>query len=141
MDEHNYICLLEHARSFTQTKLVPEIYTKDEIDEMLYGICGAHGKNEDDFQMKLDGFYYPLNDIISWLTTCMQEMRQDIARMQTHRAAEATTPASIDINISPSIDDDPSPSNPTNSKPDSYTIVEIDGRTDLRDTVSIRRQT
>ena len=28
MDEHSYLCLLEHARSFTQTKLVPEIYTK-----------------------------------------------------------------------------------------------------------------
>ena len=83
MDEHSYICLPEHASLFTQTKLVPEIYTKDEINEMLYGICGAHGKNEDDFQMKLDGVYYPLNDIISWLTTCMQEMRQDIARMQT----------------------------------------------------------
>ncbi|KAF3547382.1 hypothetical protein DY000_02007309 [Brassica cretica] len=35
-DEHNYICLPEHASSFTQTKLVPEIYTKDEINEMLY---------------------------------------------------------------------------------------------------------
>ncbi|KAF3533978.1 hypothetical protein DY000_02042032 [Brassica cretica] len=28
-DEHNYICLPEHASSFTKTKLVPEIYTKD----------------------------------------------------------------------------------------------------------------
>ncbi|KAF3511418.1 hypothetical protein F2Q69_00006582 [Brassica cretica] len=35
-DEHSYICLPEHASSFTQTKLVPEIYTKDEINEMLY---------------------------------------------------------------------------------------------------------
>ena len=49
MDEHSYICLPEHLRSFTQTKLVPEIYTKDEINEMLYGICGAQEKNEDDF--------------------------------------------------------------------------------------------
>ncbi|WZZ87421.1 hypothetical protein YC2023_116000 [Brassica napus] len=32
--------------------------------------------------MKLDGVYYPLNDSISWLTTCMEEMRQDIARIQ-----------------------------------------------------------
>ncbi|KAF3591301.1 hypothetical protein DY000_02021983 [Brassica cretica] len=39
-DEHSYICLPEHASSFTQTKLVPEIYTKDEINEMFYGICG-----------------------------------------------------------------------------------------------------
>ncbi|KAF2546611.1 hypothetical protein F2Q70_00021829 [Brassica cretica] len=56
-DEHNYICLPKHASSFTQTK--------DEINEMFYGVCGAQGKNEGDFQMKLDGVYYPLNDSIS----------------------------------------------------------------------------
>uniref|UniRef100_M4F1N3 Uncharacterized protein n=1 Tax=Brassica campestris TaxID=3711 RepID=M4F1N3_BRACM len=33
-DEPVYICLLEHASSFTQRKLVQEIYTKDEINEM-----------------------------------------------------------------------------------------------------------
>ncbi|KAF2588318.1 hypothetical protein F2Q70_00038553 [Brassica cretica] len=65
IDEHSYLCLPEQARSFTQTKLVPEIYTKDEINEMPYGICGALEKNEDDFQMKLDGVYNPLNDIAS----------------------------------------------------------------------------
>ena len=75
MDEHSYLCLPGHARLFTQTKLVPEIYSKDEINEMLYGVCGAQGRNEDDFQIKLDGVYYPLNDNISWLTTCMEEMR------------------------------------------------------------------
>ncbi|WZZ59824.1 hypothetical protein YC2023_059931 [Brassica napus] len=81
-DEHSYICLSEHASSFAQTKLVPEIYTMDEINEMLYEVCGAQEKNEGDFQRKLDGVYYPLNDIISWLTTCMEEMRQDIAKIQ-----------------------------------------------------------
>ncbi|KAF2578218.1 hypothetical protein F2Q68_00005061 [Brassica cretica] len=85
-DEHIYICLPEHASSFTQTKLVPEIYTKDEINEMFYGVCGAQEKNESDFQMKLDGVYYPMNDSISWLTTCMEEMRQDIAKI--HHAAD-----------------------------------------------------
>ncbi|KAF3606055.1 hypothetical protein DY000_02048885 [Brassica cretica] len=54
MEEHIYLCLPEHARSFTQTKLVPEIYTKDEINEMFYGVCGAQEKNEGDFQMKFD---------------------------------------------------------------------------------------
>ncbi|KAF3589565.1 hypothetical protein F2Q69_00030737 [Brassica cretica] len=81
-DEPSYICFLEHANLFTQTKLVPEIYTKDEINEMFYGVCGEHEKNKGAFQMKLDGVYYPLNDIISWLTTCMEEMKQDIARIQ-----------------------------------------------------------
>ncbi|KAF2616405.1 hypothetical protein F2Q68_00039617 [Brassica cretica] len=86
----------------------------------------AQEKNIDNFQMKLDGVYYPLNDSISWLTTCMEVMRQDIARMQTQRAAKATTPASIDENLPTSIDTDPSQSNPMKSQPDSYTRAEID---------------
>ncbi|KAF2531790.1 hypothetical protein F2Q70_00029807 [Brassica cretica] len=91
---HSYICLPEHASSFTQTKLVPEIYTKDEINEMFNGIYGEQEKNKEDFQMKLDGVYYPLNDSISWLTTCMEEMRQDIARIQ--RANDVSRSTSID---------------------------------------------
>ncbi|KAF3594005.1 hypothetical protein DY000_02020040 [Brassica cretica] len=124
-DEHNYICLPEHANSFTQTKLVLEIYTKDEIKEMFYGVCGAQEKNESDFQMKLDGICYPLNDSISWLTTCMEEMRQDIAMIQTQRASEATAPASIDSHHSTSIDDDPQQSHSMKSQPDFHTIAEI----------------
>ncbi|KAF3553261.1 hypothetical protein F2Q69_00014074 [Brassica cretica] len=81
-DEPAYICLPEHASSFTQTQLLPEIYTKDEINEMFYGVCGEHERNKEAFQMKLDGVYYPLNDSISWLTTCMEEMKKDIARIQ-----------------------------------------------------------
>ncbi|KAF3540777.1 hypothetical protein F2Q69_00021686 [Brassica cretica] len=81
-DEPAYICLPEHASQFTQTKLVPEIYTKDEINGMFYGVCGEHDRNKEAFQMKLDGVYYPLNDSISWLTTCMEEMKQEIARIQ-----------------------------------------------------------
>ena len=49
-DEPAYICLPEHASSFTQTKLVAEIYTKDEINEMFYGVCGAQEKYEGDLQ-------------------------------------------------------------------------------------------
>ncbi|KAF3533530.1 hypothetical protein DY000_02040284 [Brassica cretica] len=45
-DEPSYICLPEHANLFTQTKLVPEIYTKDEINEMFYGVCGEQEKNK-----------------------------------------------------------------------------------------------
>ncbi|KAF2547220.1 hypothetical protein F2Q70_00021878 [Brassica cretica] len=81
-DEHSYICLPEHASSFTHTKLVLEIYTKNEVNEMFYGVCGAQEKYEGDFQIKLDGVYHPLNDSIGWLTTCMEEMRQDIAKIQ-----------------------------------------------------------
>ncbi|KAF3546470.1 hypothetical protein DY000_02006515 [Brassica cretica] len=123
-DEHIYICLSEHASSFTQTKLVPEIYTKDEINEMFYGVCGAQEKNEGDFQMKLDGVYYPLKDSISWLTTCMEEMRQAIAKIQ--HAAEKYRPASIDRHYSTSIDDDPKTSHSMKSQPDFHTRAKID---------------
>ncbi|KAF3588774.1 hypothetical protein F2Q69_00027186 [Brassica cretica] len=97
-----------HNNQFTPTKLVPEIYTKDEIDEMISGVCGGHDRNKEAFQMKLDGVYYPLNDSISWLTTCMEEMKQDIARIQN--ATDVARPPSIDRRHSQSIDSRQSPS-------------------------------
>ncbi|KAF3552441.1 hypothetical protein DY000_02007850 [Brassica cretica] len=64
----------------------------------------------------------------------MEEMRQDLARIQKQRAAEATAPASIDIHLSTSIDihlstsidDDLTHSNLMKSQQDSYTRAEID---------------
>ncbi|KAF3551710.1 hypothetical protein DY000_02007234 [Brassica cretica] len=105
---------------------IDEIYTEDELNEMFYGVCGSEENNEGGFQMKLDGVYYPLNDGISWLTTCMEEMRQDIAKIQTQREAEATAPASIDRHHSTAIDDNVTHSNPMKSQPDSYNRAEID---------------
>ncbi|KAF3549056.1 hypothetical protein DY000_02007847 [Brassica cretica] len=139
-DEHNYICLPEHASSFTQTKLVPEIYTKDKINEMFYEICGEQEKNKEDFQMKLDGVFYPLNDSISWLTTCMEEMRQGIARIQRatdvsrstsidrHRQAsiDSCLHASIDNRLPASVDDNPPHSHTMKSQPDFHTRNETD---------------
>uniref|UniRef100_M4CVP0 Uncharacterized protein n=1 Tax=Brassica campestris TaxID=3711 RepID=M4CVP0_BRACM len=55
-----------------------------------------------------------------------EEMRQDIARIQTQHAAEATTPTSIDKHLSTSIDDDLKHSNTMKSQPNSYTRAEID---------------
>ncbi|KAF3547116.1 hypothetical protein DY000_02007739 [Brassica cretica] len=101
-DEPSYICLPEHANLFTHTKLVPEIYTKDEINKMFYGVCGEQEKNKEAFQIKLDGVHYPLNDSISWLTTCMEEMKQDIARIQ--HATDVVRSSSIDRYQQTSID-------------------------------------
>ncbi|KAF3556967.1 hypothetical protein F2Q69_00012423 [Brassica cretica] len=53
-------------------------------------------------------------------------MRQNIARIQTQRAAEATAPASIDRHHSTSIDDDPQQSHSMKSQPDFHTRAEID---------------
>ena len=101
-DEPAYICLPKHASQFTQTKLVPEIHTKDEINEMFYGVCGEHDRNKEAFQMKLYGVYYPLNDSISWLTSCMEEMKKDIVRIQN--ATGNVRPPSIDRRRPQSID-------------------------------------
>ncbi|KAF3609984.1 hypothetical protein DY000_02049245 [Brassica cretica] len=128
-DEHSYICLPEYASSFTQTKLVPEIYIKDEINEMFYGVCGAQEKNEGDFQMNLDGVYYPLNDIISWLTTCMEEMRQNITKIQ--HVADKLRPTLVDNRLPVSVDDNLPHSHPMKSQPDFHTRAEIDHMTSL----------
>ncbi|KAF3555169.1 hypothetical protein F2Q69_00012446 [Brassica cretica] len=139
-DDPNYICLPEHASSFTQTKLVPEIYTKDKINEMFYGDCGEQENNKEDFQMKLDRVYYPLNDSISWQTTCMEEMRQYIARIQhatdvsrptmidrrRQASIDSHLPASIDNRLQASVDDNPPHSHMMKFQPDFHTKEEID---------------
>ncbi|KAF3583618.1 hypothetical protein F2Q69_00027041 [Brassica cretica] len=110
-----------HNMDIRRTKLVPKIYTKDEINEIFYGVCGEQEKNKEAFQMKLDGVYYPLNDSISWLTTCMEEIQQDIARIQhatdvaqsssidrdQHTSINVRQRTSIDNQMPTSVDNDP----------------------------------
>ncbi|KAF3599407.1 hypothetical protein F2Q69_00038374 [Brassica cretica] len=71
-----------------------DLHTKDEINEMFYEVYGEHEKNKEAFQMKFNGVYYPLNDSISWLTTFMEEMKQDITKIQN--ATDVARPPSID---------------------------------------------
>ncbi|KAF3566604.1 hypothetical protein DY000_02014342 [Brassica cretica] len=99
---------------------------------MFYGVCGEHEKNKEAFQMKLDGVYYPLNNSISWLTTCIEEIKQDIARIQ--HATDVARPPSIDRHHRTSIDNhkpasiDDSPPRPHTMKSykDFHTREEID---------------
>ncbi|KAF2537064.1 hypothetical protein F2Q68_00020199 [Brassica cretica] len=114
---------------------------------MFYGICGEQEKNKKYFQMKLDGVYYPLNDSISWLTTCMEEMRQDIARIQRandvsrsilidrHQQAsiDSRLHASTDNRLPASVDDNPPHSHTMKSQPDFHTRGEIDQLTSVDD--------
>ncbi|KAF3590827.1 hypothetical protein DY000_02022738 [Brassica cretica] len=90
--------------------------------------------------MKLDGVYYPLNDSISWLTTCMEEMRQDIAKIKhaadvsrptsidKHRqeSIDSRLPESIDNHLPASVDGNPQHSHTMKSQPDFHTRAEID---------------
>ncbi|KAF3562199.1 hypothetical protein DY000_02014545 [Brassica cretica] len=73
-----------------------------ELQEMNQPTYVFLNMNKEAFKMKLDGVYYPLNDSISWQTTCMEEMKQDIARIQN--ATDTVRPQSIDIRQSPSLD-------------------------------------
>ncbi|KAF3560142.1 hypothetical protein F2Q69_00012618 [Brassica cretica] len=107
---------------------------------MFNGNCGEQEKNKEDFQMKLDGVYNPLNDSISWLTTCMEDMTQDIARIQRstdvsrftsidrHRQAsiDSRLHASIDNRVPASVDDNPPHSHTMKSQPNFHTRGEID---------------
>uniref|UniRef100_M4FHK3 Uncharacterized protein n=1 Tax=Brassica campestris TaxID=3711 RepID=M4FHK3_BRACM len=139
-DEPNYICLPEHANLFTQTKLLLEIYTKDEINKMFYGFCGEQENNKEAFQMKLDGVSHPLNDSIGWLTTCLEEIRQDIARIQQateascqtsidrrhHASIDCRSPTSVDPRLPTSIDISPPHSHPKQPQHNFHTREEID---------------
>ncbi|KAF3611400.1 hypothetical protein DY000_02046970 [Brassica cretica] len=114
-DDPNYICLPEHASSFTQTKLVPEIYTKDEINEMFYGVCGEQEKNKEDFQIKLDGN-----------SACDRHFSPYIDRQTSTSIDHSHLPASIDNRVPASVDANPPHSHTMNSQPDFHTSEEID---------------
>jgi len=102
--EESHICLPEHATSFTPTKLAPEIYTKDEINEMVTGICGAQEKLGDELKTLVDDTYQPLDRCYNELFRSMAQMRTEIESMHHILEKEATTSPSIDANKAISID-------------------------------------
>ncbi|KAF3551256.1 hypothetical protein DY000_02008195 [Brassica cretica] len=107
---------------------------------MFYGVCGEQEKNKEAFQMKHDGVYYPLNDSISWLTTCMEEMKQDIAKIQyvtdfarppsidrrQHTSIDRHHHTSIDNQMPTSVDDNPPRPHTMKSQQNFHTREEID---------------
>ncbi|KAF2610164.1 hypothetical protein F2Q70_00012038 [Brassica cretica] len=102
--EESHIGLPEHATSFTPTKLAPKIYTKDEINEMVTGICGAQETLGDELKTLVDDTYQPLNRGYNELFRSMAEMRTYIESKQHILEKEATTSPSIDANKATSID-------------------------------------
>ena len=73
--EESHICLPEHATSFTLTRLGPELYTKDEIDEMVFGICGAQEKLGEELKTLVEDTHQPLDRGYNELFRSMAEMR------------------------------------------------------------------
>ncbi|KAF3585569.1 hypothetical protein F2Q69_00030050 [Brassica cretica] len=102
--EESHICLPEHATSFTPTKLALEIYTKDEFNEMVTGICRAQEKLGDELKTLVDDTYQPLDTGYNELFRSMAEMRTEMESMQHILEKEATTSPSIDANKATSID-------------------------------------
>ncbi|KAF3541167.1 hypothetical protein F2Q69_00022441 [Brassica cretica] len=102
--EESHICLPEHATSFPPTRLAPEIYTKDEINEMVTGICGAQERLGDELKTLVDDTYQPLEKGYKELFRSMAEMRTEIESMQHRLEKEATTSPSIDASKATSID-------------------------------------
>ncbi|KAF3594343.1 hypothetical protein DY000_02022051 [Brassica cretica] len=100
----SHICLLEHATFFTPTTLAPKIYTKDEINKMVTGICGAQEKLGDELKTLVDDTYQPLDRGYDQLFRCMAELKTEIESMQHRLEKEATTSPSIDARKATPID-------------------------------------
>ncbi|KAG5384648.1 hypothetical protein IGI04_036118 [Brassica rapa subsp. trilocularis] len=101
--EESHICLPEHATSFILTRLAPELYTKEEIDEMVFGICEAQEKLGEELKTLVDETHQPL-DRGNELFRCMAEMRTEIDSLRQQFEKEATASASIDAPCAKSID-------------------------------------
>ncbi|KAG5378240.1 hypothetical protein IGI04_026082 [Brassica rapa subsp. trilocularis] len=102
--EESHICLPEHATSFTLTRLAPELYTKDEINKMVTGICGAQEKLGEELKSLVEDTHLPLDRGYNELFRSMVEMKTKIESLRQQLEKEATTSASIDATHAPSID-------------------------------------
>ncbi|KAF3586914.1 hypothetical protein F2Q69_00029126 [Brassica cretica] len=102
--EESHICLPEHATSFTLTRLAPELYTKDEINEMVFGICGAQERLGDELKTLVEDTHQPLDRDYNERFRSMTDMRTEIESLCQQLEKEATTSASIDAPHAPSID-------------------------------------
>ncbi|KAF3555025.1 hypothetical protein F2Q69_00014018 [Brassica cretica] len=94
-DEPAYICLLEHASSFTQTQLVPEIYTKDEINEMFYGyqlVNYLHGGDEEGHSQNSERDRHCSTSIDRQKTTPIDRNRQSPSLARRHHTSIDTNP-------------------------------------------------
>ncbi|KAF3609289.1 hypothetical protein DY000_02048000 [Brassica cretica] len=78
--EESHICLPEHATSFTLTRMAPELYTKDEINGMVFGICGAQERLGEELKSLVEDTHQPLdrgyNELFKNLDTIRKKDQQ-----------------------------------------------------------------
>ena len=79
-------------------------YNKVEIDELVNEIYRVSRTSDDFHSKRLDDIYYPFDNRISWLTTCMDEKKQNLAMLQTQHEVGEGRSKSIDSRTRPSID-------------------------------------
>ncbi|XP_048621675.1 uncharacterized protein LOC106446274 isoform X1 [Brassica napus] len=88
-------------------------YTKVEIDVLVEEIYRVIRTSDDFHSKRLDDIYYPIDNSISWLTSSMDEMKQNLAMLQKQlevdkgksKSIDAHTQTSIDTSILASIDE------------------------------------
>ncbi|KAG2266363.1 hypothetical protein Bca52824_073442 [Brassica carinata] len=102
--EKSHICLPEHATSFTLTRLAPELYTKDEMNEIVTDICEAQEKLGEELKSLVEDTHQSLDRGYNELFRSMVEMRTEIESLRHQLEKEATTSTSIDELYAPSID-------------------------------------
>ncbi|KAF3493008.1 hypothetical protein DY000_02053111 [Brassica cretica] len=72
------ICLPEHASMFTRSLPMLGSYSRVDIDDIVHGIYKIQDMSGDDIYKRLDDVYYPLNDSIDSLTTCKDELKEEM---------------------------------------------------------------
>ncbi|KAF3580888.1 hypothetical protein DY000_02030948 [Brassica cretica] len=79
-------------------------YDKAKMDELAEEIDRAIRPSDAYHSKKLDDFYYPFDNSISWLTTCTEEMKQDLAMLQKQHGVGAGRSTLIDAHTKILID-------------------------------------
>ncbi|KAG2314717.1 hypothetical protein Bca52824_017839 [Brassica carinata] len=81
MDEP-YICLPEHASSFTRRELVQETYTKGEINEMFTGFLGERKWENLSIEKSFDEATDKLRSEMNWMFSADQGLLKRVQRLE-----------------------------------------------------------
>ncbi|KAL0722604.1 hypothetical protein Bca4012_037203 [Brassica carinata] len=78
MDERSYICLPEHASSFTRRNLVHETYTKEEINKMFTGLLGERKWEKLSMEKSLENATDKLRSEMNWMFSADQALSKKV---------------------------------------------------------------